>query len=131
MRRTESAEIGGDTHLTALEKPGPQRDLSDIYRFLMPFVTDIRTAYILFILSFTTRTTPTAIKMALLDRRDAFQSIFRDIAKDSYLVVRKILDATWEGVWGDMQLPLSAKVKSFGEQVLKQVRVLTSGPLMI
>ncbi|KAG8899680.1 hypothetical protein FRC00_001102, partial [Tulasnella sp. 408] len=82
---------------------------------------DIRTTLVLLILSFIQPSTHTSIKLSLLDKGDAFSSIFRDIGKDSYALARRILDVSWEGIWGDTRIPFGTKIAAFGDQVLTSV----------
>ncbi|KAG8903340.1 hypothetical protein FRC01_009237, partial [Tulasnella sp. 417] len=82
---------------------------------------DIRTTLVLLILSFIHPSTHTSIKLSLLDKGDAFSSIFRDIGKDSYALARRILDVSWEGIWGDTRIPFGTKIAAFGDQVLTSI----------
>ncbi|KAG8902032.1 hypothetical protein FRC00_002734, partial [Tulasnella sp. 408] len=85
---------------------------------------DIRTTLVLLILSFIHPSTHTSIKLSLLDKGDAFSSIFRDIGKDSYPLARRILDVSWEGIWGDTRIPFGTKIAAFGDQVLTSISKL-------
>jgi nucleolar pre-ribosomal-associated protein 1 len=83
---------------------------------------DIRTLFILFILSYLSPTTPTSLKSVLLEEhKDLFTGIFKGIADDPYDVIRRVLEVSWEGVWCDHKLPRTVKIRLFGESCLAQV----------
>ncbi|KAF8505077.1 ribosome 60S biogenesis N-terminal-domain-containing protein, partial [Hysterangium stoloniferum] len=80
---------------------------------------DIRTLFINFILSFLSASTPTPLKLSLLEQhRDVFLMIFKGIGQDSYLVVRHILEVCWEGIWCDNKMKRTLKVGIFNERTL-------------
>lgn len=86
---------------------------------------DIRTLFIQFILSFTTSSTPTPIKTAMLeDHKDLFIGIFKGLQDDSYDVVRYILEISWDGIWCDTKLARTTKIRLFSEGTLSHVRIL-------
>ncbi|KAG8877942.1 hypothetical protein FRB97_002907 [Tulasnella sp. 331] len=82
---------------------------------------DIRTAYISFILSFVDGTTSKAIKLAFLENKSIFLSIFTDIYQDSLQVLKRTLHIAWDGIWGDAALPLKVKVGLFMEKTLQDI----------
>lgn len=101
---------------------------------------DIRTLYMLFILSFLHTSTPSPLKSSFLEEhRDAFWSMFRGLKDDPYevrvalasqclglirlQVVRKVLETCWEGIWCDVKVKRTMKVACFTETTLGQVRV--------
>lgn len=83
---------------------------------------DIRTLFILFILSFASASSPTPVKAAMLeDHKDMFTSIFKGINEDSHEVLRRVLEVCWDGVWCDGKISRTAKIRLFGEGTLNQV----------
>ncbi|EJD42488.1 hypothetical protein AURDEDRAFT_186058 [Auricularia subglabra TFB-10046 SS5] len=90
---------------------------------------DIRTLYILFILSFLAPGTPPAVKTAFLEEhRDAFWALFRGLHADPYSVARRVLEVCWEGVWLDSRVSRSLKVGCFTETTLGQIIKLYDAP---
>jgi nucleolar pre-ribosomal-associated protein 1 len=84
--------------------------------------TDIRTLYIMFLMSFVDNRTPTAVKTTFLEqRRDHLISVFKGLVQDSYLIVRRVLETCWSGIWADMKIKRTLKVQIFGENVIGQV----------
>ena len=84
--------------------------------------TDIRTLYILLVLSFVDSTTSSSVKAAFLEQhRDAFTSIFKGLSQDSYSLVRRVLEVCWSGLWSDQKLKRTLKVQIFSEATLSQV----------
>ncbi|KAA1478653.1 hypothetical protein DENSPDRAFT_692792 [Dentipellis sp. KUC8613] len=85
-------------------------------------IPDIRTLYILFILSFVDTTTPSSIKAAFLEqRKDVFLSIFKGLIQDPYAVARKILETCWAGIWSDPKVKRTLKVNVFNEATISQI----------
>ncbi|OBZ71823.1 Uncharacterized protein C14G10.02 [Grifola frondosa] len=83
---------------------------------------DIRTLYILFVLSFVQSSTPSIVKATFLEqRRDAFTAIFKGLSQDSYSVVRKVLEVCWTGIWSDPKLKRTLKIAIFNEVTLSQL----------
>ncbi|KAI0337320.1 hypothetical protein BDW22DRAFT_1383778 [Trametopsis cervina] len=83
---------------------------------------DIRTLYILLILSFVDTKAPTMVKAAFLEqRRDNLISIFKGLAHDSYPVVRKVLEICWSGIWADLKIKKTAKINIFNESTMGQI----------
>ncbi|KAG6856484.1 hypothetical protein H0H87_003952 [Tephrocybe sp. NHM501043] len=83
---------------------------------------DIRTLYILFILSFFTPDTPTQVKATFIEQhRDAFLSIFKGLVQDSYNVVRKILEVCWVGLWADPKIKRTTKINLFNETTVSHL----------
>lgn len=84
---------------------------------------DIRTLFILFILSYLSPSTPTPLKSVLLEEhKELFRGIFKGIMDDPYEVIRRVLEVSWDGVWCDHKLPRTVKIRLFGENCLAQVR---------
>ncbi|KAI1792498.1 ribosome 60S biogenesis N-terminal-domain-containing protein [Ganoderma leucocontextum] len=83
---------------------------------------DIRTLYILLVLSFIDSTTSSSIKAAFLEQhRDAFTSIFKGLWQDSYSLIRRVLEVSWSGLWSDPKLKRTLKVQVFSEATLSQL----------
>ncbi|KAH9931396.1 ribosome 60S biogenesis N-terminal-domain-containing protein [Amylocystis lapponica] len=83
---------------------------------------DIRTLYVLFILSFVDKSTSSSVKSAFLEqRRDVFTSIFKGLFQDSYSLVRKVLEVCWTGIWSDSKLRRTTKINLFNEPTLVQL----------
>ncbi|KAF7288582.1 hypothetical protein HMN09_01387300 [Mycena chlorophos] len=77
---------------------------------------DIRTLYILFCLSFVEQDTSAPVKTMFLEQhRDAFFSIFRGLAQDPFVVIRRVLEICWSGIWMDLKLKRTLKIGLFGE----------------
>ncbi|KAF8308276.1 hypothetical protein DL93DRAFT_2119068 [Clavulina sp. PMI_390] len=88
---------------------------------------DIRTLFLQFLLSFTSSTTPSPIKAALLEEhKDLFTGIFKGLHEDPYEVVRYVLEACWDGVWGDAKIARTTKIRLFSEGILAQLVKLYS-----
>ncbi|OCH95273.1 hypothetical protein OBBRIDRAFT_767994 [Obba rivulosa] len=80
---------------------------------------DIRTLYVLFILTFVDSTTQGSVKAMFLEqRRETFVSIFKGLAQDPYSLVRKVLEVCWIGIWSDPKLRRTSKVNLFGETTI-------------
>ena len=97
---------------------------------------DIRTLFILVLLSFLDTNAASQTKTMLLERhRDTFLAVFKGIAQDHYSLARKVLEACWAGIWSDNKLSRTLKVGLFNETTIGHVRgvcsiriyVLTSG----
>ncbi|KAF8590297.1 hypothetical protein K439DRAFT_1512242, partial [Ramaria rubella] len=83
---------------------------------------DVRTLYVSFILSFLSNTTPTPIKLSLLEQhRDVFLLIFKGISQDPYVVARRILEVCWEGIWSDPKIKRTLKIGLFNETTLNHL----------
>ena len=83
---------------------------------------DIRTLYILFILSFFDTTTPTNLKATFLEqRKESLAAIFKGLSQDPYPVVRLVLEKLWGGLWSDTKLKKTPKISLFNETVLSNV----------
>ncbi|KAG1888586.1 ribosome 60S biogenesis N-terminal-domain-containing protein [Suillus subluteus] len=77
---------------------------------------DIRTYYVFFILSFIDPETSSLVKSTFLEQqRDIFLSIFKGLSQDSYLVVRKVLEVCWVGLWSDPKVKRTMKIGLFAE----------------
>lgn len=86
---------------------------------------DIRTLYILFVLSFLDPVTSSAIKSTFLEqRRDVVSSIFKGLVQDSYSVIRKVLETCWAGLWSDARIKKTLKVGLFNEATISHVGVI-------
>ncbi|KAG6905791.1 hypothetical protein DXG01_000716 [Tephrocybe rancida] len=83
---------------------------------------DIRTLYILFILSFVGPDSPTQVKATFVEQhREPFLSIFKGLMQDSYLVVRKVLEVCWAGLWSDPKIKRTAKITLFNESTISHL----------
>ncbi|KAG1791586.1 ribosome 60S biogenesis N-terminal-domain-containing protein [Suillus plorans] len=77
---------------------------------------DIRTYYVFFILSFIDPETSSLVKSTFLEQqRDVFLSIFKGLSQDSYLVIRKVLEVCWVGLWSDPKVKRTMKIGLFAE----------------
>ena len=84
---------------------------------------DIRTLYILFILSFVDDSAASSVKSSFLEQRhDIFRSIFGGLDQDPYSLARKILEVAWTGIWLDPKIKRTIKVNVFNEASLHLVR---------
>ncbi|KDQ65157.1 hypothetical protein JAAARDRAFT_75487 [Jaapia argillacea MUCL 33604] len=83
---------------------------------------DIRTLYILFIISFVDPSSPSSLKAAFLEsHRDTFTSIFKGLSQDSYPVVRKVLEIAWTGILSDPKMKRTVKIGLFNEHTVSHV----------
>ncbi|KAF7346277.1 hypothetical protein MSAN_01854900 [Mycena sanguinolenta] len=83
---------------------------------------DIRTLYILFCLSFVDQDNSAQLKTMFLEQhRDAFFSIFRGLAQDPFLVIRKVLEICWTGIWSDPKIKRTLKIGLFNEITVAQL----------
>lgn len=88
---------------------------------------DIRTLYILFLLSFVDQGTPSNVKSAFLEqRRDTFAGLFKGLQQDPYPVIQRVLETFWNGIWSDPKVKRTLKVGLFNEGSITQV-----GPLIL
>lgn len=114
---------GKDENVDMLSRPGERiltSFLSDLFSQTQPL--DIRTLYILFLLSFIDSTASTSIKIAFLEqRRDLFVSIFKGLAQDSSAIIRRVLEVCWVGLWSDPKVKRTLKVNIFNETILIQL----------
>ncbi|KAJ2915963.1 hypothetical protein MD484_g4428, partial [Candolleomyces efflorescens] len=82
---------------------------------------DIRTAYTLFLLSFVLPSTSTSTsssnsqtKTAFLQQHSLhFTSTFKSLHQDHPILIRRVLEVCWEGVWCDVRVSRSLKVIVF------------------
>lgn len=96
--------------------------LSSKLNILLKLSADIRTLFVLLLLSFIDTTTSSAVKAAFLEqRRDNLQGIFKGLSEDSHTVVRKVLECCWTGLWCDPKVKRTAKIGLFNEQTIQQV----------
>ncbi|KAG6828136.1 hypothetical protein H0H92_009090 [Tricholoma furcatifolium] len=83
---------------------------------------DIRTLYILFILSFISPDAPAQVKATFVEQhRDPFLSIFKGLIQDSYPVARKILEVCWAGLWSDPKIKRTSKINLFNESTISHL----------
>ncbi|KAJ7459833.1 ribosome 60S biogenesis N-terminal-domain-containing protein [Mycena latifolia] len=83
---------------------------------------DIRTLYMFFCLSFLEQETPTQLKTVFLEQhREAFFSIFRGLAQDPFVVIRKVLEICWTGIWLDPKIKRTLKIGLFSEITVAQL----------
>ncbi|THH28288.1 hypothetical protein EUX98_g5899 [Antrodiella citrinella] len=88
-------------------------------------VPDIRSLFILFILSLVDPSTSSSVKAAFLEqRREIFTSTFKGLPEDSYPLARKILEVCWSGIWLDQKIKRSCKVAVFQESTITQITKL-------
>ncbi|KAI5997091.1 ribosome 60S biogenesis N-terminal-domain-containing protein [Pisolithus albus] len=87
-----------------------------------PSKPDIRTLYILFILSFVDRDASSSVKTAFLEqRRESFVSIFKGLSQDPYPVIQRVLQVSWDGLWSDQKVKRTLKIGVFGEATLSHL----------
>lgn len=85
-------------------------------------MTDIRSLFVLFLLSFVDRSSTSSVKNAFLEqRRDLFASMFKGLVQDPYPLVRKVLEILWDGMWSYSKVRRSLKVAVFNENTVTQV----------
>ncbi|KAF9224544.1 hypothetical protein BS17DRAFT_780022 [Gyrodon lividus] len=83
---------------------------------------DIRTYYVLFILSLVDKDTASSVKAAFLEqRREVFMSIFKGLSQDQYSVIQKVLQVCWEGLWSDPKIKKTTKVGLFNEVTISHL----------
>ncbi|KAF8208911.1 ribosome 60S biogenesis N-terminal-domain-containing protein [Mycena galopus ATCC 62051] len=83
---------------------------------------DIRTLYIFFCLSFVDQENSTQLKTMFLEQhRDAFFSIFRGLAQDPFVIIRKVLEICWTGIWSDPKIKRTLKIGLFNEMTVAQL----------
>jgi len=85
---------------------------------------DIRTLYILFLLSFVDLTSPSSLKTSFLQvHSQKLQAVFKGVAQDPYAVLRRTLEVCWAGIWEDKRIPRTSKVVLFTDITILQVIV--------
>ncbi|PBK72194.1 hypothetical protein ARMSODRAFT_932579 [Armillaria solidipes] len=83
---------------------------------------DIRTLYILFLLSFVDADTPAPVKVVFMEQhRDAFVSMFKGLSQDHYSVIRRVLEVSWAGIWSEPKLKRTLKIGVFNETTVAQL----------
>ncbi|KAI9512767.1 ribosome 60S biogenesis N-terminal-domain-containing protein [Russula earlei] len=88
-------------------------------------IPDIRTLYILFILSFVDDSAASLVKSSFLEQRhDIFRAIFGGLDQDPYSLARKILEVAWTGIWLDPKIKRTVKVNIFNEATLHHIMKL-------
>ncbi|KAI0254170.1 ribosome 60S biogenesis N-terminal-domain-containing protein [Lactifluus subvellereus] len=86
---------------------------------------DIRTLYVLFILSFVDDSAASSTKALFLEQRqDIFRSILTGLEQDPYSLARKILEVAWTGIWLDRKIKRTVKVNVFNEASLHHIMKL-------
>ena len=86
------------------------------------FIVDIRTSYVLFLLSFVESTTSSSVKADFLEQRQAILApLFRGLNQDAYPLVRKVLEICWTGLWSDPKIRRTLKIRLFNEATIAQV----------
>ncbi|KAF5363710.1 hypothetical protein D9756_001121 [Leucocoprinus leucothites] len=81
---------------------------------------DIRTLYVLFLLSFLDG--QAQVKSTFLEQhRDAFVSIFKGLPQDHYLFIRHVLEAIWTNLWSDPKTKRTIKVGLFNEVTISHL----------
>lgn len=90
-----------------------------------PFIKpDIRTLYMMFILSFVQPSTLHIVKATFLEsHREVFLGLFKRLSDDHYMLVRHVLEACWEGIWLDPKLRRTLKIGLFNVQTLSLVGI--------
>ncbi|KAL4250925.1 Nucleolar pre-ribosomal-associated protein 1 [Abortiporus biennis] len=83
---------------------------------------DIRSLYVLLLLSFVETTTSSAVKASFLEqRRENLAAIFKGLAQDTYPFVRKVLETCWSGIWSDPKVKRTLKISLFNEATLGHI----------
>ncbi|KAF9233345.1 ribosome 60S biogenesis N-terminal-domain-containing protein [Melanogaster broomeanus] len=83
---------------------------------------DIRTYYVLFILSMVDQDTASSVKAGFLEqRREVFMSIFKGLVQDPYSVIEKVLQVCWESLWSDPKIKRTTKVGLFNEVTISHL----------
>ncbi|XP_006457598.1 hypothetical protein AGABI2DRAFT_123450 [Agaricus bisporus var. bisporus H97] len=81
---------------------------------------DIRSLYILFLLSFLDA--PTQTKNTFLEQhRDVFSSIFKGLAQDHYIFIRHIFEVVWVHLWSDPKIKRITKIGIFNETTVSNL----------
>ena len=119
MRR----KIHGEKDRTdPLLRPGSLIELFFFFAF-GSFFKDIRTHYVLLLLSFVGADTPTQTKALFLEQhQESLLAIFKGLNQDHYSLARKILEVCWAGIWSDAKLKRTLKVALFNETTVGHVR---------
>ncbi|EAU82375.1 hypothetical protein CC1G_06685 [Coprinopsis cinerea okayama7 len=83
---------------------------------------DIRTAYIVFLLSFLSNSVDSRVssqtKTTFLSTpasASAFHPIFKTLHSDHATVIKRVLEVAWEGVWCDIRISRTLKISVFGD----------------
>ncbi|KAF8271677.1 ribosome 60S biogenesis N-terminal-domain-containing protein [Lactarius quietus] len=85
-------------------------------------VPDIRTLYVLFILSFVDNSATSSVKSSFLEQRqDVFRSMLAGLDQDPYSLARRILEVAWTGIWLDPKIKRTSKVNIFNEKSLHHI----------
>ncbi|KZT67038.1 hypothetical protein DAEQUDRAFT_694819 [Daedalea quercina L-15889] len=83
---------------------------------------DIRTLFVLFLLSFVDSEAQASVKSTFLEqRRDILSSIFRGLWQDPFSVIRRVLEVCWTGIWSDPKVKRTLKIHVFNETILSQL----------
>ena len=92
------------------------------------FSPDIRTLYVLFMLSFVDNTTSSSLKAIFLEqKREHIASVFKGLNQDPYSVVRRVLEICWAGIWADPRIRRTSKLGLFNESTIHQVGRVFAG----
>ncbi|KAF8812641.1 hypothetical protein BYT27DRAFT_7159048 [Phlegmacium glaucopus] len=80
---------------------------------------DIRTLYVLLLLSFVDSDNTTQTKTTFIEQhREPFLAIFKGISQDHYSLVRRVLEVCWAGIWSDAKLKRTLKIGLFNEMII-------------
>ncbi|CAL1701993.1 unnamed protein product [Somion occarium] len=83
---------------------------------------DIRSLFVLFLLSFVGSSSSPNVKAIFLEqRRDLLATMFKGLAQDPYPLLRKVLEVCWDGIWSDTKVRRSLKVALFNESTVSQI----------
>ena len=93
----------------------------------LPFnslLLDIRTLYVLLLISFVDADNLTQTKTTFIEQhRNAFLAIFKGIGQDHYSLAKRILEVCWTGIWSDAKLKRTLKIGLFNEVTLGHVHI--------
>lgn len=83
---------------------------------------DIRTLFVLLLLTFVSNESPSQLKSAYLEHhRDIFSSMFKGIAQDHYNLAKRILEVCWLSIWQDPKIKRTFKLAIFNESTITHV----------
>ncbi|KAF8994562.1 ribosome 60S biogenesis N-terminal-domain-containing protein [Cyathus striatus] len=83
---------------------------------------DIRTFFILFILSFVAPSIPSSTKTLFLSQHaNVFSHIFKGLVQDNYSVIRTVFETIWAGIWADPKVGRTIKISLFGENTINHI----------
>jgi nucleolar pre-ribosomal-associated protein 1 len=85
-----------------------------------------------FCLSFVEPDNPTQLKTMFLEQhKDVFVAVFRGLAQDPFVVIRKVLETCWTGIWSDQKIKRTLKIGLFSELTVAQVTSSSSASFLI